>query len=88
MPRPTRSGLKVLAVGLLVLAPVAPVLYVVSAGPAWRLVCQGEIERDTWRSVYAPVRRMALGGSPIGRPLFRWIMLWHTNDAPLWNDFL
>jgi hypothetical protein len=56
MPRATRSGLKVLAVGLLVLGVALPVLYVASIGPAAMLVGWGWIDVDNWRRAYEPVR--------------------------------
>jgi hypothetical protein len=52
--RPTRSSLRVLAFGMLMLVPLA-VLYVASDGPAWALTRRSRIGRDCYRIVYAPV---------------------------------
>jgi hypothetical protein len=55
--RPSRGGLKVLAVGLLMLVPL---LYVASVGPAYRLAIDddGFVDLDVYfllRDVYAPL---------------------------------
>ena len=63
MPRPTRSGLKVLAVGLLMLAPV---LYVASVGPAYWVVASGRAEPEQFRGFYAPLN-WAMNRAPILR---------------------
>jgi hypothetical protein len=54
MPRPTRSGLKVLAVGLLGLALLLG-LYVASFGPCRAMARRGQIELDTYFNAYRPL---------------------------------
>jgi hypothetical protein len=69
MPNPTRSGLKVLAVGLLSLAPV---WYVVSAGPAAYLVVRlGSVTMPDYQKVYAPILATEQRLPPMAR-FMRW----------------
>jgi hypothetical protein len=55
MPRPSRSGLKVLAVGVVGLILLL-VLYVGSAGPAAALVLSQRMTMSQYRATYAPLR--------------------------------
>jgi hypothetical protein len=52
MPRPTRSGLKVLAVGMVIMAPV---LYVLSSGPVTGMVYRGQLRLETFSAIYKPL---------------------------------
>jgi hypothetical protein len=54
MPRPTRSGLKVLAIGVLGSILLLS-LYVLSSGPALRLTVHGNLPPPVYHTVYAPL---------------------------------
>jgi hypothetical protein len=80
MPRPTHSGRKVLAVGLLMLA-VPPVLYVVSYVPATWLYC-GDILPDTiYDPLYEPIRFAARQSPTIRKPV-EWCLDWCYRQWP------
>jgi hypothetical protein len=79
-PRPTRSGLRVLAVGVLIRAIGLPVLYVASYGPAFRLLMLGRINPDSLGRIYAPLDWASERSDSFGLALN-----WYTN---LWIDDL
>jgi hypothetical protein len=72
MPRPTRSGLKVLAVGLLLMAIGLPVLYVASVGPVARMV-NAELIGGKWWRCYQPLRS-ATDRIPYANAAMRWYL--------------
>jgi hypothetical protein len=65
--RTKRSGLKVLAVGLLI---VSPTLYPVSIGPAGQCM-----ERKVWFKVYRPIIWLADRSPPVAT-----VIRWYTNS--------
>jgi hypothetical protein len=72
------GGWAVLALGLLV---ALPVLYVLSAGPAFRLVGRGRVDYDTFLVVYGPIGRVA-ARSEAGVALWDWYKnLWYPADT-------
>lgn len=53
-PRSARSGLSVLAVGLLGLVAALPAVYVLGSGPAHRLFLDGTLPYHTYKAMYEP----------------------------------
>jgi hypothetical protein len=74
MPRPTRNGLKVLAVGLLVLAP--PVLYVASIGPVGHIT-----KHENWSRVYTPIVWAGEQWEPVDAAI-----TWYMLKCGAWTD--
>jgi hypothetical protein len=67
MPHPTRSGLKVIAVGLLLI--LAPVLYVASFLPATWLNFGGLLPDRIYGPSYEPIRFAARHSPTMRRPV-------------------
>jgi hypothetical protein len=77
-----RSGLKVLAVGLVILS--VPVLYLASAGPAAYAAQRGWIDEPMFRGAYAPIlaaTRQSIRAAAIWTEYCQW---WR-NEA-MWNS--
>jgi hypothetical protein len=79
-----RGGWAVLAFGLV----LAPILYVLSIGPAYWLVWHGTISEETALTAYAPIEWVADRSTPIERLLTIYIRLWvplpPNSQAPTW----
>lgn len=77
--RQLHSGYGVPIVAALFLLPV---LYVLSIGPAYWLLCRGQLSGETLHFVYRPVERAGEDHRPISHFLVWYIELW----VPGWFD--
>jgi hypothetical protein len=73
-----RGGWAVLALGQVLL----PLLYVASAGPAWRLALRGEIDYETYDAVYGILERVSDNWTAIGVAYDQYRQLWTPDDLP------
>jgi hypothetical protein len=81
-PRPTRSGLKVLAVGLLGILLGLPVMYVLGSGPAFRLHRDGTLSFHTYKAMYEPLVTWVELHPPAEKPFYWWRELWSEKHPP------
>jgi hypothetical protein len=74
------------AVLTLVLLVALPVLYVLSMGPAARLVSNGQLSYETWERVYARLGRLSERVPPAARLLQSYCDWWAFGDQPFYED--